>query len=376
MGKTKFRMPTAYTILFLLIALVALSTWFIPAGSYDYDAEGVPVTGTYHAVEQSPQGVGAVLQNLTIKGQIVTNGGRGGVVAYADTDSKIYNVHSYLDIDIRAEGSNECGGVIGSLRTDAWIDNCAFYGTITVNCNSGDSYGGVAGYSNNGIISNCANYGELVCKTEWDKCELAGIVGRAKSAFYRLYNCLSVGNISTVAPSPLYMNAIVGKYECSNPSQIVNNYYLEGSTPGCEGNMDDALAAAVDASQLASGAVACKLNGSEFSFDPVWYQNAEEDLYPVLDNTHGLPYTVGENSGSINDDAGFATYRDLLVENIRQNCEQAIATQRETFFATSSCPESGERSSGPDLRRSRIFVRNPSEQIVTDLSSADASALR
>ena len=37
-------MPTAYTILFALIALVALSTWFIPAGSYDYDAEGVPIT--------------------------------------------------------------------------------------------------------------------------------------------------------------------------------------------------------------------------------------------------------------------------------------------------------------------------------------------
>ena len=55
-------MPTAYTILFALIALVALSTWFIPAGSYDYDAEGVPITGTYHAVEPSPQGVGDVLQ--------------------------------------------------------------------------------------------------------------------------------------------------------------------------------------------------------------------------------------------------------------------------------------------------------------------------
>ena len=54
-------MPTAYTILFLLIALVALSTWIIPAGSYVY-VNDVPQTGTYHAVEQSPQGVGAVLQ--------------------------------------------------------------------------------------------------------------------------------------------------------------------------------------------------------------------------------------------------------------------------------------------------------------------------
>ena len=54
-------MPTAYTILFLLIALVALSTWVIPAGSYRY-VDGVPITGTYERVDPSPQGVGAVLQ--------------------------------------------------------------------------------------------------------------------------------------------------------------------------------------------------------------------------------------------------------------------------------------------------------------------------
>ena len=48
MKKAKFHMPTAYTILFLLIILVALSTWFIPSGSYDY-VDGVPVAGTYHA---------------------------------------------------------------------------------------------------------------------------------------------------------------------------------------------------------------------------------------------------------------------------------------------------------------------------------------
>ena len=60
MEKNKFRMPTAYTILFLLIILVAVATWFIPAGAYDY-ADGVPVAGSYHAVDQNPQGAGAVL---------------------------------------------------------------------------------------------------------------------------------------------------------------------------------------------------------------------------------------------------------------------------------------------------------------------------
>lgn len=61
MEKRKFRMPTAYTILFLLIILVAAATWLIPAGAYDY-VDGVPQAGTYHPADPSPQGIGAVLK--------------------------------------------------------------------------------------------------------------------------------------------------------------------------------------------------------------------------------------------------------------------------------------------------------------------------
>ena len=61
MEQRKFRMPTAYTILFCLILLVALSTWLIPAGSYDY-ADGIPISGSYHAVAAAPQGIGAALK--------------------------------------------------------------------------------------------------------------------------------------------------------------------------------------------------------------------------------------------------------------------------------------------------------------------------
>lgn len=61
MEKTKFRMPTAYTILFLLIILVAVATWLIPAGAYEY-VDGVPAAGTYHQVAPTPQGAGAVLK--------------------------------------------------------------------------------------------------------------------------------------------------------------------------------------------------------------------------------------------------------------------------------------------------------------------------
>ena len=49
MKESKFRMPTAYTILFILIILVAVSTWIIPAGTYEYEND-VPITGTYHEI--------------------------------------------------------------------------------------------------------------------------------------------------------------------------------------------------------------------------------------------------------------------------------------------------------------------------------------
>ncbi len=57
----KFRMPTAYTILFILLVLVAAATWLIPAGSYDRGEDGTPAAGTYHQVEQEPQGPGDVV---------------------------------------------------------------------------------------------------------------------------------------------------------------------------------------------------------------------------------------------------------------------------------------------------------------------------
>ena len=54
--KKKFTFPTAYTILALLLVVVALLTFVIPAGKYDTNpTDGAPIPGTYHLVEASPQ---------------------------------------------------------------------------------------------------------------------------------------------------------------------------------------------------------------------------------------------------------------------------------------------------------------------------------
>ena len=48
-------LPSAYTILFVLIVITALATWIIPAGAYDADPDGQPIPGTYHTVDPNPQ---------------------------------------------------------------------------------------------------------------------------------------------------------------------------------------------------------------------------------------------------------------------------------------------------------------------------------
>ena len=50
----RFTLPSAYTILFALIVVMAIATWLIPAGTYDLDKEGAPIPGTYHSVESQP----------------------------------------------------------------------------------------------------------------------------------------------------------------------------------------------------------------------------------------------------------------------------------------------------------------------------------
>ncbi|ODI17863.1 hypothetical protein AIJ67_23215 [Salmonella enterica subsp. enterica serovar Enteritidis] len=63
MGKFKF--PTAYTILFILIALVAVMTWIVPAGKYQMAMNATlgkegPGAGTDAPVDAHPQGTTAV----------------------------------------------------------------------------------------------------------------------------------------------------------------------------------------------------------------------------------------------------------------------------------------------------------------------------
>ncbi len=60
MKKKTFKMPTSFTTLLILTAVVALLTFIIPAGQYEY-VDAAPVSGTYHTVEANPQGLWDIL---------------------------------------------------------------------------------------------------------------------------------------------------------------------------------------------------------------------------------------------------------------------------------------------------------------------------
>ncbi len=84
-AKRKFSFPSAYTILALLIAIVALLTWVIPAGRYQLDDEGSPIPGTYEQVESNPQGLGDVLL-APINGMYGIQDSDGSISAYNSGD--------------------------------------------------------------------------------------------------------------------------------------------------------------------------------------------------------------------------------------------------------------------------------------------------
>jgi elongation factor G len=51
--KKGFMFPSAYTILFILIIIVAIATWIVPAGQYEVNEAGEPIPGSYHSVDSS-----------------------------------------------------------------------------------------------------------------------------------------------------------------------------------------------------------------------------------------------------------------------------------------------------------------------------------
>ena len=84
----QLKMPSAYTILLILVILVAGLTWIMPAGQYQLLPDGEPIAGTYRTVARNGQGLIAIaraplegfLEAIEIAVFILTVGGFLGVM--------------------------------------------------------------------------------------------------------------------------------------------------------------------------------------------------------------------------------------------------------------------------------------------------------
>ena len=83
-NRHRFKLPSAYTILFALIVLMAIATWLIPAGAYQLDKDGAPIPGSYHGVDGNPQRI--LIDSLTapINGLYGIEDAKGTISYYND----------------------------------------------------------------------------------------------------------------------------------------------------------------------------------------------------------------------------------------------------------------------------------------------------
>ena len=99
--KTKkgFKMPSSYTVLLIIIAIMAVLTWIIPAGAF--------VKGVYQPQPQNPQGIWDVLM-APIRAMLGTHPEEGSLIketsAAIDVAFFILMVGGFLGACSRAAG--------------------------------------------------------------------------------------------------------------------------------------------------------------------------------------------------------------------------------------------------------------------------------
>lgn len=117
-----FKFPTAYTVLFILLILVVIATWVIPAGQYDKNEDGEPIPGSYHEVESNPQRILTDGLLAPVNGMYGIEGEDGSVSVYNSGD-----LYGAIDVALFVL---VIGGFLGITMATGAID--AGIGKITV----------------------------------------------------------------------------------------------------------------------------------------------------------------------------------------------------------------------------------------------------
>ena len=246
---------------------------------------------------------GAVIKSCNVTGKINGYNYTGGIVGYADANTKILNCSFQGNVKGKGEGR---GGIVGYMSGGGEVSGCFVTGTVTSdkevggiagygvgtikNCYAlanvtatatatatGVNAGGIAGYAYGVTIENCYYSGEVSAKNY-----AGGIAGTAWRG--TIQNCVSLAE--SVSGSD-YVNRIAGyNYNAT----LTNNYAWDGTT--INGNPVSA-----DDAGWVNGAALTYTNGElseQFSdifkdTDSAW--DFTDNGLPILKNVGGVQFS-------------------------------------------------------------------------------------
>ncbi len=249
-----------------------------------FDGQGHRLSNLFISLEQNNVGFfGTVIGGATIKNFIV------------DSSCSITGT-SYVGV---VGASNGAGNVIlQRIGNEAVIIASDRNAGAIIGCN----YGGTAKFT----IENCYNTGTIQGARE--SAALSGYVG--SGAIIR--NCYNIGVVTGYDVESTY----VYPYIYRGSATMTNTY----SATGVE---DENIA--ID-EEIGTGELTWLLNGKSF-VNPVWFQTIGTDAYPVLNPASAIVYKNGENYANVGNDDSFPDFREFLITQETESCEEVVATQ-------------------------------------------------
>ncbi len=137
----KFKSPNAYVIIFFIIAIVAVLSWFIPGGQYQLDENGRAIAGTYTTTTSNPQGLWNIIM-APIIGMI----GNKTVTGAIAISLNVMIFGSFLEM------MDEAGAIKIALKKIAIKNQHNYYALITVLVVIMGAFGTIQGAYEEGFV--------------------------------------------------------------------------------------------------------------------------------------------------------------------------------------------------------------------------------
>jgi len=149
----------------------------------------------------------------------------GGICGYAN-GSVVQNCRNEGTIDLFGDANGYAGGICGNVMWDGLIDNCANYGEIHGNDKSGGICGGFGGDGSEFYLLNSYNRANVASSSSTTETSAGGIIGNVSNArTIYLRNVYNTGSVDT-----FYAGKLVGEDTWNHHDPCIvrceNCYYL------------------------------------------------------------------------------------------------------------------------------------------------------